>query len=1323
MLVSMNRLTFSFFLSLMVLAGCGSGVLMASGTSAQVSVAVSGANQIAIGTPVQYTAAIAGTANTAVTWSIVGASATEDYGTISPSGLYTPPAAVPVHTSIKIVATSVADATKSSYTAVTLSNPIPSITTATLTPSQGNTFLVDVRGSNFMPSSAVIYGYGRPTTYVSSTELKFTLTNPPAAGSQATISVVTPAPGRTQSSNYSIVVPSTVSVAVAGGTIAAVGSKPMQFTATVTGSSNAAVTWSIVGSSPTENYGSISSTGLYTPPATVPVHTGISIVATSTADTTKSAATGVTIQQPTPAITSVKLTPSGKNYLVDVMGSGFVPSSDAVPGPYGVPTTYISATHLQFTLTNPPALGSSVPLSVINPAPGRTQSASYTMVISTVVAVNLAGPSTALIGAPTQYTATVSGAANTAVTWTILAAAGVNYGSISANGVYTPPPSVPGITNFTLVATSVADTTKSASLGVTLANPTPVITSATLTPGNHSSFLVDVYGTGFLPSSQAQYLGYGAGSTYLSGTHLQFTITNPPAAGTVEPISVITPAPGRVQSAIYNLTIPGAVAVASITGATVTTIGTPVQYTATVTGTQNTAVTWKLTGPSTAENYGTVSSSGLYTPPAAVPAHNYFTLIATSAVDTTKSASLPVTIMNKVPAITSATTATVTGGGVSIDVKGVNFLPTTSVWFSGYGLVTTYVSPTELTASMPYTTVAAQTAGAPITIWTVTPSPGRVQSANFTVDMPGKVGVTITGSNMVAVGTPSQYVAAVTGSENTAVTWSVTAASGVDAGTISPTGLYTPPESIAANTPVTIVATSVAEPSSKGTWTATLVSVPVTAAARLLDQSSFGPTDSMIEHVQTIGLSNYVNEQLALPATTMQLTSAFSLSCGSNPAVCIDEDYWADIVTAPDQLRQRVALALQEMLVVSYQDTNPAMVGAYSNMLTQDAFANWSQIMKDMTLSPGMGMFLNMANSGKPPAGQIANENFARENMQLFNLGLNLLNQDGTVQTDGNGNPIPAYTEAQVEAFSRAFTGWTYAPASGAPVFPNYNTFNPYLPMVAFEQWHDTSSKVLLNSTLPAGQTAEEDLAGAIQDVFNHPNVGPFVTQQLIQHLVKSNPSPAYVGRISAVFANDGTGVRGNMAAVIKAILLDPEARAGDTETVENDGLLREPILWTTGVLRGLNAVPKPGVTDNSAYTSLDSWAAAMQQPVFYSPTVFNYYPASYALGTTGLQAPQFALETSATIMTKLTLASAAADNLFGKLMVDLSATGPLGVLATASNDLLLDELNKVFLHGTMSAQMRSTIEEALSGITDPAQRVRVAVYLVITSSQFKVIH
>jgi len=359
-----------------------------------------------------------------------------------------------------------------------------------------------------------------------------------------------------------------------------------------------------------------------------------------------------------------------------------------------------------------------------------------------------------------------------------------------------------------------------------------------------------------------------------------------------------------------------------------------------------------------------------------------------------------------------------------------------------------------------------------------------------------------------------------------------------------------------------------------------------------------------------------------------------------------------------------------------------------------------------------MGAYLNMLNSAKAPAGQIANENYPRELMQLFTIGLDELNQDGSLQLDGNGNPIPTYTEAQVQAFARAYTGWTYANADGsAPTkFPN-KPANYLAPMAAVESEHDTTAKTLLNGTvLAAGQTAEEDLSEALSNIFNHPNVGPFVCRQLIQHLVKSNPTPAYVGRIAAVFANDGTGVRGNMAAVVKAILLDPEARAGDTNPVVTDGYMREPLL-------------KPGVTDDSAYNALDTFPASQGETIFGSPTVFNFYPPQFGLMDTGLNAPQFALETSATIMQKLTLASNIVNNLVGALSVNLSATSPLGVLAASGDGLLLDELNTLFMHGQMSSSMRTAIENVISQTTDPAQKVRMAVYLVITSTQYKIIH
>jgi uncharacterized protein (DUF1800 family) len=1318
MFAYLNRFGFSFFLCLMVLLGCGSGVLQASGASPAIAVAVAGASVVTISTPAQYAASLTGTSVTGVSWSIKGTSSSENYGSISASGVYTPPAVVPVHNVISIVATSVADPTKSSVTAVTILNPVPVVSSVSTTPGYHSTFLVNVKGSNFLPSSVILYGgYGVPTTYVSSTNLQFTLSSPPAAGTIVPLSVATPSPGKTVSANYSFAVPATVAVSVTGPTQSTV-STAAQFTAAVTGTTNQSVTWSVSGASASENYGTISASGLYMPPATVPAHNGIVITATSVVDTTKSASITTVLSAAVPAISSATLTAEAKStFLVDIKGSNFVPTSYVQYLGYGVPTTFVSGNEVQFTLTSPPAAGSSISFSVVTPGTGKEQSAAYTAKVPSLVAVQASGDTTVAIGKTYQYAATVTGTTNTAVTWSLgVPSAAGNYGTISASGLYTPPSTVPVVNAITIIATSQQDPTKSSSVAVQLSNPVPAITSANLTLNGKGGYLVDVLGSNFAPASTVIDV-YGVPTTFVSSSHLQFSIATPPAAGTLIPISVVTPAPGRTQSANFNITIPGSVAV-SLTGATSVNLGQAVQYTASVTGTSNTAVTWAVKGVSASENYGTISATGLYTPPSTVPAHAGVTIVATSTADTTKSASLGVALLNAVPVISTAT-ATPSGKYIALTITGRNFIPSTYLQFQGAGLATTYVSPTSLTA----TVTTAQTAGAQVPLVAISPNPGLVESASVLVQMPGKVGVSVMGAGQLAAGQTAQYAAVVTGTTNAAVTWSVTAANGVNPGTISSTGLYTPPATVTANLPVTIVATSQAQPASQGTATVTVTGVTASAAARLLDQSTFGPTDAMIAHVQTVGLSNFIDEQLAMPATLLPKQSSLPATCQSNAVICLDEYWWSDAVTAPDQLRQRVSMALTEMLVVSYEEANSAQVAWYSNIMTQDAFANWSTIMKDSTLSPAMGRYLNMANSGKPAPGAIANENFGRENMQLFNLGLYMLNQDGTLQTDGSGNPIPSYTEAQVEAFARVFTGWTYNMGTAATtVFPNWSG-SAYLPMVAIESAHDTTSKVLLNTTLPAGQTAEQDLDAAIQDIFNHPNVGPFVVKQLIQHLVKSNPTPAYVGRIAAVFANDGTGVRGNMAAVIKALLLDPEARAGDTEETATDGYLREPILWTANILRALNAVPKPLYNDYTAYTAIDTFATSQGQKVFNSPTVFNFYPAEWALMNTGLNGPQFALETTATIMQKLTLSSNIVNNQLGRLTIDLSATGPLGTLAVASNQVLLQELSNLFMHGQMSAQMQTTILNAISSISDPAQRVRTAVYLVISSPQYRVVH
>jgi uncharacterized protein (DUF1800 family) len=529
-------------------------------------------------------------------------------------------------------------------------------------------------------------------------------------------------------------------------------------------------------------------------------------------------------------------------------------------------------------------------------------------------------------------------------------------------------------------------------------------------------------------------------------------------------------------------------------------------------------------------------------------------------------------------------------------------------------------------------------------------------------------------------------------------------------------------------TGTTTLSVSVANPNpgsaSSNTATATIYVASVAAAARLLDQATFGPTQTDIQHVRQVGLDGYITEQFNTPDTPLaNIPSPLPAICltSNTPTVCEESEWWQTVLTGNDQLRQRVAFALSEMFVISSDSVNATTITYYHNTLAQDAFTNFSTIMHDVTLSPGMGSYLNMLDSAKAPAGQIANENYARELMQLFTIGLNQLNEDGTLQLDASGNPIPTYTEAQVQAFARAYTGWTYATASGGTptTFPN-KTANFFALMAAVESAHDTSAKTLLNGTvLPSGQTAEADLTDALANIFAHPNVGPFVCKQLIQHLVTSTPSPAYVSRIAAVFANNGSGVRGDMQAVIRAILEDTEARAGDTNAAYDGGHLREPMLWITNYLR---AIGFTNTDANGSYYSLSNYSNNLNERPYRSGSVFNFFPPGYVIPQTTLNAPEFDLENTASAILRLSLADTMVYNKIAGFSVDLSATGTLGQIAAASPANLVDTLSTMFMHGQMPGDMRTEIINTITPLAT-AQRVRVAVYLVITSSQYKVMH
>jgi uncharacterized protein (DUF1800 family) len=671
----------------------------------------------------------------------------------------------------------------------------------------------------------------------------------------------------------------------------------------------------------------------------------------------------------------------------------------------------------------------------------------------------------------------------------------------------------------------------------------------------------------------------------------------------------------------------------TVTGASQVRLGSTTTFTAAVANVTNTAVTWQVNtvagGNSTV---GTITSAGVYTPPAAIPTTNPLTITAVSVAAPTASGSAQLNVVNPIPVITSATATLASGTSYSLDVLGSSFVDGAQIQVGGVGVTTTFVSAGELQAPV---TVPAGTSTLSVAV--LNPNPGSATS-------------------------------------NTA--------------------------------------------------TAAINLASATAAARLLDQATFGPTLADIQNVQTIGIDAYITNQFNTPDTPLpNIPSPLPAVClsANTPTVCEESEWWQVALTGNDQLRQRVAFALSELFVISSDTDNATTITYYHNTLANDAFTNFSTIMNDVSLSPGMGAYLNMLNSAKAPAGQIANENYPRELMQLFTIGLNELNPDGTLQLDGSGDPIPTYTEAQVQAFARAYTGWTYATSTGgSPTkFPN-GTPNYFAPMTAVESEHDATAKTLLNGTvLPAGQTAEEDLVGALANIFNHPNVGPFVCTQLIQHLVKSNPSPAYVSRVAAVFANNGSGVRGDMQAVIRAILEDAEARAGDTNPLDDGGHLREPILWITNFLR---AIGFTNTDPNSSYYSLSNYSNNLNERPYRSGSVFNFFPPSYVIPQTALNAPEFDLENTASSILRLSLANTMVFNKITGFNVDLSATGTLGQIAAASPANLVDTLGLMFMHGQMPTDMRTEILSTIGGL-GTAEQVRVAVFLVITSSQYKVMH
>jgi len=547
-------------------------------------------------------------------------------------------------------------------------------------------------------------------------------------------------------------------------------------------------------------------------------------------------------------------------------------------------------------------------------------------------------------------------------------------------------------------------------------------------------------------------------------------------------------------------------------------------------------------------------------------------------------------------------------------------------------------------------------------------------------------------------------------------------------------------------------------------------------AVRFLEQATWGPVASDVTHLKAVGFQSYLNEQFNTAPTNVAKGSNYpdlpfplddqNSGCPTtNPSdpnynqnVCNRDNYsmyplqrtfYSNALYGPDQLRQRVAFALHQILVVSGSSeiTRPSWMTVYLQALDRGAFGNYRTLLEEVALTPAMGEYLDMRLSTRTNP----NENWAREVLQLFSVGTSVLNADGSPQLDSQGLPVPTYTQTQVTEFTRVFTGWNFNPTLLGTGITNWR--DPMVPRGGTN--HDGGTKTLLNNQVIAScgnnsACAITDMQAALNNIFNHPNVGPFISKQLIQHLVTSNPSGAYVQRVAAAFNNDCSGLyplagctsaRGNMKAVIQAILLDPEAR-GDIKTDPNYGKLREPAQYINGFLRALSvkSFDKTSTSDGVlGQRSTTDFTGTLDQPIFLPSTVFSYYQPGYVVPGPQILGPAFGiLSTSTTlrrandinslvysgVTTNATPTAASPDRPRGT-SID---TSNLEALSTSSgSDAVVDALNALLLHGTMSPQMKTSITTAMNAILDAnlttrhQKRVRVAIYLVTTSSQYDI--
>ena len=867
------------------------------------------------------------------------------------------------------------------------------------------------------------------------------------------------------------------------------------------------------------------------------------------------------------------------------------------------------------------------------------------------------------------------------VTWSVNGIPGGNseVGTVSSTGVYTAPAIVPVPNNQVTIQSSSTIYPSTGNTSVSVLNPIPIVTA--ITPGSFSEGKAQVVVTGsaFVYGAQIYWNGAAVPTTYLSGTQLVAIITEF-TPGTY-PVTVVNPDPGSATSKSVNALVqPGQVVIKLQPTETSVRVNNTITIAPTVTGSQDTALTWTVNGiPGGNATIGTITPQGVYTAPAVVPNPNLVVVQATS-VDNPNSVTIQnVQVLNPVPILLNAAPVNLNIGSSTVVLTGASFINGATVLQDGAPIPTQFNSSAQLTA-----TVDPGVAG-PFDLQVLNPDPGGAVSADVVEQV---------------AGTP-------------------------------PTPLVAPQD-----------------------------------ASRFLMQATFGGSQSDINHLSTIGYNAWLTEQFAIPNTLhepyteRQIILNTQPACAAGDATCnqmlflqtsgdqyFEQPFWNTALTGKDALRKRVQFALSELFVISSQDAvvgqMPRGVANYYDMLGNDAFSNYRQLLQDVTLNPMMGIYLSILANDKGDATRDPDENYAREVMQLLSIGLNQLNPDGTTQLDANGNPIPTYGLNDVVGIAKVFTGfsWNMAGNTSEDAWSGYGASyagpgfgQDLLPLTAYPSHHSTDEKDFLGVTIPAGSSdPNADLKIALDTLFNHPNTPAFVSQQLIQHLVTSNPSPAYVQRVAAVFQDDGQGVRGDMQAVITAILLDDEARNLNTAASATYGKVQEPLLRFTHMARAFTAESLSGSFDIG---STEDPAYGFAEMASRSPSVFNwfapgYVPAGTSIEQAGLTAPEMEITDVTTVIGYMNSMQAALSGGFGNNS-DVYMTLATETALANNPQQLLDRVNLLLLAGQMSPTLSSQILGAINAIPLPATgdptaalqaRAQTAIFLTVASPEYTAQH